>query len=82
MQEARQAPRPRPSSDPQFQFQSPSEVLLDPAGLLRFLRVMRPELGPGEVRYVMDHLLQVGGGGLTSGREWWGRHRFMKGRGI
>ncbi|GLI69348.1 hypothetical protein VaNZ11_013903 [Volvox africanus] len=34
------------------------QALLEPASLLRFLRVMRPELGPGEARYVMDHLLQ------------------------
>ncbi|KXZ42871.1 hypothetical protein GPECTOR_113g283 [Gonium pectorale] len=33
-------------------------VLLEPASLLRFLRIMRPELSPGEARYVMDHLLQ------------------------
>ncbi|KAG2454105.1 hypothetical protein HYH02_001144 [Chlamydomonas schloesseri] len=41
---------------PQRQHQQP--VLLEPAQLLRFLRIMRPELGPGEARYVMDHLLQ------------------------
>ncbi|KAG2498781.1 hypothetical protein HYH03_003520 [Edaphochlamys debaryana] len=33
-------------------------ILLEPAQLLRFLRIMRPELGAGEVRYIMDHLLQ------------------------
>ncbi|GFR45218.1 hypothetical protein Agub_g6613 [Astrephomene gubernaculifera] len=33
-------------------------LLLEPAQLFRFLRIMRPELGPGEARYVLDHLLQ------------------------
>ena len=56
------------------QQQPQQPVLLEPAQLLRFLSIMRPELGPGEARYVMDHLMQVGGGsGWLGQREEGGR---------
>lgn len=45
------------------------QALLEPAQLLRFLRIMRPELGRGEVRYIMDHILAGAppGGGAAAG---------------